>query len=333
MTMTNTSELNEQLVRQLDIGECYTPNDMNRAVDFDKVLKLIEQGADVNLMSKMRGSVLFLASKEGHIPLVKALLQRNVDMHFKNHLGWNALFNAAWGGHFEVMEMLLDAGIDANVRNFNNKTALSMAVFNGDEKIVRRLLKESHLEVSCEVEGKALVASAGYDSVNSLKVLLEKVDIDFQDDLGVTALMRACEQGKRDALELLLKHGANVSIQDFRGNTALMLSLVTKNCDAMVLPLISASDSSSLNAVNNESMSPLMTACLVGNYTGLKSILESGIEIDVTLKDKYGDTALDMLLADKHEGAINLLQNYIDSHESESSLDRRDAVSQIFQGR
>ncbi len=332
--MAKTNELNEQLARQLNIGDTYVSNNMNvRAIDFDKVLKLIEQGADVNLMSRKRDSVLFLASKEGHIPLVKALLQRSVDIHFKNHIGWNALFNAAWAGHYEVMEMLLEAGLDASIRNSHNKTALNMAVFNGNEKIVRRLLQESDLEVSCEAEGRALISAASYDSVDALKVLLEKVDIDFQDDLGVTALMRACEQGKRDAFKLLLEHGANVNIQDFRGNTALMLSLVTKNCDAMVLPLISASDSNSLNAVNDALMSPLMTACLVGNHTGLKSILESGIEIDVTLKDKYGDTALDMLLADKHEGAISLLQNYIDSHESESSLDRRDVVSQIFQGR
>lgn len=55
-------------------------------------------------------------------------------------------------------------------------------------------------------------------------LLLEDLDVNFQDDEGITALMYAVTFERNDIVELLLQHGADPNIQDYEGFSSLIMA-------------------------------------------------------------------------------------------------------------
>ena len=49
-----------------------------------------------------------------------------------------------------------------------------------------------------------------------------KVDVNYQDAYGKTALISAADKGYRDVIGLLIESGPNLDLQDENGNTALI---------------------------------------------------------------------------------------------------------------
>merc|ERR1711933_14188 len=61
--------------------------------------------------------------------------------------------------------------------------------------------------------------------------------LDAKDDEGVTALMKACEQGEGDVVQLLLTEGASLDLKDDEGWQALMWAALAGHldiCEALV---------------------------------------------------------------------------------------------------
>lgn len=55
--------------------------------------------------------------------------------------------------------------------------------------------------------------------------------------MGLTPLAIAVEEGKAQAVELLLQYGANANIMDQSGNTPLIYALYNKDIDLVILLL------------------------------------------------------------------------------------------------
>jgi len=56
-----------------------------------------------------------------------------------------------------------------------------------------------------------------------------------------------------------------------------------------------------INKSNNDGQTPLFIACFFGNLDIVESILRSGREINFVQKNKYGETALDIVRERKSE--------------------------------
>ena len=84
-------------------------------------------------------TALHLASKEGHLEVVRILLENGAD---PNVLWWTGtpLSEALRLNHWEVAKLLLQYGADINARNENGSTLLHQAVHSIDERSVQQLL-------------------------------------------------------------------------------------------------------------------------------------------------------------------------------------------------
>jgi ankyrin repeat protein len=99
----------------------------------------------------------------------------------------------------EVKKFLADSSTDVNQKDDRGMTALHHAVEQRDQSIVKELLSHSG-------EGK-------------------KLDIDAMNNYNRTALFDAFMYSNHAMIELLIKHGANINIQNKDGKTILMMLL------------------------------------------------------------------------------------------------------------
>jgi ankyrin repeat protein len=210
----------------------------------DVVRALLDAGADVDGSGQSGLTALVDACAAGHLPVIDELIARGADVN----AGRGPLVAAAVGGHVDVLERLIAAGVDVD----RNPYILYIACSHDHRPFVEAMINHG-----CAVTAEALSAAVRRNRVEQLDWLLERggnlldrtetgqtllfdlhadtdalplwerlidagIDIDARDQNGMTALMAA--EGA-EVVRFLLKHGADPTITDNAGNTALDFAL------------------------------------------------------------------------------------------------------------
>jgi FkbM family methyltransferase len=208
--------------------------------DFIKVESLISAGADVNELSNVGATPLFISSQNGYLAIVDLLLLNGA----KTEISWGGqtpLFMAVQNNHIKVVEQLLKAGANTEAKNgttslylavtkeniemvelllkyhsntevkIGEYTPLSLSVYNGDTENVRLLLNHK-ASVEVNIEGFNLLYIAAKRGFTEIVSLLIKSGLDLQEGQinGKTPLDIAAENGHVDIVKLLLNEGANI---------------------------------------------------------------------------------------------------------------------------
>lgn len=135
-----------------------------------------------------------------------------------------AMERATERGRIEIVAILLDCGWDVNHPTLAGSTYLNDAALKGQVKTVRLLLdRGARLNVYNQTGGTPLHDASLSGSTEIITLLLDHgCPIDTRDlDSGATPLMVAASLGRIEAVELLLRRGANPALKDNRGRTAL----------------------------------------------------------------------------------------------------------------
>ena len=131
--------------------------------------------------------------------------------------------------------------------------------------------------------------------VKILEKLIKKINIDEQNNQGVTPLMMACKFLTLDIVGFLLRNDADVNAKDKEGNTPMHYAL--HNHNSSILKALLTKDNS--NAKNNQGVTLLMVACGFANINDnstklygdtITQLLDAGA--DVNVKDKEGNTPM-----------------------------------------
>ena len=120
-----------------------TASDKNRALtqagingDVEKVISLLDSGADINARDQREWTPLLWAVSRGQIDLVKLLLDKGADVNAKGEHGWTPLMEAANRGHSDAVKLLLKKRADVNLKHEYGWTALKIAKGKGNKEIV-----------------------------------------------------------------------------------------------------------------------------------------------------------------------------------------------------
>jgi ankyrin repeat protein len=163
------------------------------------------------------------AASDGDISEVKKLVKKGADPSLPDYDGRTALHLAACGGHYEVVQFLLSPvcrqSININAMDRWRQTALSEAVAHGHLAVAQLLRHQGATVVNREL-GHALCDAAARGALDELqRMVASGADLSVSDYDGRTAMHLAAAEGHEDVLVWLLKYGAPAFAKDRFGNS------------------------------------------------------------------------------------------------------------------
>ncbi|KAE9453968.1 hypothetical protein C3L33_14118, partial [Rhododendron williamsianum] len=136
--------------------------------------------------------------------------------------GWVPLHSVASIGNVEIVEILLSRGdtfrADVNLKNDGGRTALHYAASKGWLKIAEILLSHG---AKIDLKDKASKFLDFLFPLSLIDVRSLGAEIDATDRAGQTPLMNAVICENKEVALLLIRHGADVDVEDKEGYTVL----------------------------------------------------------------------------------------------------------------
>ena len=220
--------------------------------DLSQVMRLLQGGADPNLLVPGERTPLIRAAHGGHLLVVRALLDRGSDpnrndrassRHFPE-IPRSPLGAASRSGHAAVVEVLLENGAKVDLAPRGDGTPLMWASAAGREMVVAQLLR------------------AGADPNRVIRG-------------DGTALMEAAGGGHQRVVEQLLDAGADPSLSS-RGDGTALYKAINRGEDSIVKQLIDAG--ADPNYIPRGDPSALMEAASRGDLEAISMLVERGAD-------------------------------------------------------
>lgn len=134
---------------------------------------------------------------------------------------------------------------------------------------------------------KEFLKACQTNDIETVRRLIEHVDIDTQNDNSETGLIISIEENNIEILSFLLNNGANINHQDIGGYTTLIHAIDLENINTVALLIRNGAD---INLQDNNGWTALMWAAQIGLDDVVDLLIKSGAIVDV--KDNNGKSAL-----------------------------------------
>lgn len=151
---------------------------------------------------------------------VEQLLARGFDINSRDEKGQNLLYLSQRDGAPKVAQVLLDhPDLRIDLPNSAGETPLMMAALRDQDGWVARMLDKGARIDGTSEPGKPgwmpLHYAAASPGAKALQVLLARgARVDARSPNGTTALMMAAQYGTEEAVDLLLKQGADLRLRN-----------------------------------------------------------------------------------------------------------------------
>ena len=222
---------------------------------------LIQYGADVQLSTVNRFTPLMIACQAKHEDIAALLLRSHVDPNLQNKKNQTALMLACMNQLARTVSLLLSSGADPNLQDGSGWTALmfSLAVrFHELDDCIPVLLISAGANPNIQSKAgfTALILAVCYNGSGVGILLNAQADMNAQDQCGYTALHHSALNGNLVTTELLLSAGADPSLVNSVGKTAVDVALDSRHHDICQL-LLSHTTTKSTETTAQQQVDPL----------------------------------------------------------------------------
>jgi ankyrin repeat protein len=173
-------------------------------ISLPEARRLLRAGADIEAKDNLYGSTpLIIASRWGHVLVVKEFLEYGADIEAEDINGKTPLDSAASVGLLAVVNELLERGADTEAKDVHGWTPLHASCWNGHLAVVNELLgPNDHYCATTSILGKRKSRGA---------------NVEAKDNDGNTPLHYASLYGCVVVVQALLSGGANILAADNDG--------------------------------------------------------------------------------------------------------------------
>jgi ankyrin repeat protein len=255
---------------------------------------LLAKGAKVNLQDAKGDSALGAAADYNSTDSAILLITAGADCNWVSKEGrYTPLMLAAWWQNNKLAGLLIKHGANPNATNGKN-SPLSYAVTGNNFDLVKLLAAAgAKLQAADKLPKPLLSFAAANNHLKMMDYLLQQgVPVDEADtSTGLTPLMVATERDRVEAIDFLLRHGANVNLQNHQGYTPLMLAVsAAQASDETLDALIGAK--ANINIRDHHGDTALIHAAknFPADLSALERLVKAGA--DLNLKNNAGETAL-----------------------------------------
>lgn len=249
--------------------------------------------ADLNPLSENKGgwNALHEAASNGKKKISQLLAQNTQLLNSVRKDGATPLLCAAENGHAETCEILLAAGANASVTESKGNNVLHLAVMSKNEKLVGKL-------------------SSKYQQL-----------VNSQNKNNETPLMFAAIIGKQEAVESLLKAGADPFAVDLKGRT--VLHHAAHHAKTEITKLLLAVEA--IRKATNQGFITLVHFINEGNVIGCQTLLNAGV--NPLQEDDTGCNAIHIAVK---KGNNELVKLFSDNKELVNSETRKKSTPLIL---
>ena len=188
----------------------------------EAVLELLKGSIPVDIRDTSGRTALHCAAAEGHLNTAKILLQNGADTNAKSHLNYTPLHYAVHEEmSVEVVQLMLAYKANPNTRSFRDqRTPLHDAMFMCKDPLAEILLQHGADPNARDANGQTLL-HLEVKQLCGAGTEIDEVGVIFRDS------------GSHEALQLLLRNGADTELVDDRGRTPLCVAIRRNNQDVV----------------------------------------------------------------------------------------------------
>jgi ankyrin repeat protein len=268
---------------------------------------LLANGANVNLAETYGYTALYYAIWNDDEEIVKALISGGADVNKGPADGegdYSPLCYAIWRGHASIVKDVLDAGADLNVKDESGYTPFYWAAFTSKKEVFDLILSRGDWPDTIY-----LAASRG--DMDRVTTLIEGgTNVTAKDEFGCTTLHWAGladkASGRLPMLELLISKGVDMNVKAGRGGrTILHMMCVDGDKEATELLICKGADIS----VRARSGSTALFYAAINGYANIVELLiEKGADVNTPVG--RGQTALAIANQRGHDEVVSILRQH-----------------------
>ena len=264
---------------------------------------LLRYGANPNDVMDQKGtSVLHFAAYQGNEKVINVLLNASADINIQDNDMVTPLMLAAGFKNKKAVQLLLSRGADINLSDPEGRTVLMRS-----PDIIFPLINLSSVELNkTDNKGYSLLHwAAMQNNTHLIHTLIQAgLNPNINNTSGKTPLMSAAQNANNEAIEDLLKLGADINQQDSIGFTALHYSVLGYKDSPETIKLL-LKNHANINHTSNDGVTALMLAAFYGLAESVKLLLQNGA--DPNLQDSSLGTVLTHAESSKQYEIIQLL--------------------------
>ena len=173
-----------------------------------EVVKLLANGANVNIRDNNGLTPLYHAAEEGKLEIVKCLINFGAWVDLKDTVNnYAPLHAAAEEGHKDVVKLLIEKGANVNICNKDLESPLHIAVENKNLEIVKYLVESgATIDIKDKYDETPLHVAANQNQLEVVKYLVENgAKIDPKNKHNHTPYYLAVKNDCQNVAEFLTK--------------------------------------------------------------------------------------------------------------------------------
>ncbi|XP_046562244.1 ankyrin repeat domain-containing protein 50-like [Haliotis rubra] len=266
-----------------------------RRGDMEAVKYILSQKmVDVNSYGPRKKTPLMVAAEHGHKEVVELLVTHGADLSLSVKGRDDILHIACNRGQFDVVKYLLSLNsVDINSRGYKKRTPVMAAAEHGHKEVVELLVTHG-ADLSLSVKGRDdilhIACKSGQFDVVKYLLSLNSVDINRRGYNKRTPVMTAGERGKKKIVELLVKHGADLSHRAPLGGN--ILNLACRGGKIEVVKYVLSLNTVDINTRGIKKRTPVMIAAAHGHKEVVELLVKN--EADLSLRDSNGKNVIEL---------------------------------------